>query len=356
MGHNCQGYERSEDVAPLNPTQNETFESILQAYMSRRTLLKGAVTSLVLAYANPLRRSDAAGAPGFTPLTHSTEDKLLVPPGYEYQVLIRWGDPVILDTPGFDPRAQTPAKQARQFGYNADFIGFLPLPYGTRHSDQGLLVVNHEYTNAELMFADWDGKLEHKTREMVDIEIAAHGLAVIEIQRDAKGAWSYKLNSPYNRRLTAESPMAISGPAAGHPWLKTSYDSTGTLVRGTLNNCAAGMTPWGTVLTAEENVDPYFTAAVDSIADESVRSIHKRYGLRDRYGWARYHDRFDVAKEPHEALRFGWVVEVDPYDPRSVPVKRTALGRTKHEAATVVIAKGGQAVVYSGDDGQFEYL
>ena len=249
--------------------------------------------------------------------------------------------------------------------------------------------MNHEYTNAELMFADWDGKLESKTREMVDIEIAAHGLAVIEVQRDATGAWSYKSNSPYNRRLTAESPMAVRGPAAGHPWLKTSYDSTGTLVRGTLNNCAAGITPWGTVLTAEENFDTYFTDAVDRIADASVQGIHKRYGLRDRYGWGRFHDRFDVAKEPNEALRFGWVVEVDPYDPRSVPVKRTAMGRaiavftrmygvfigkplsakengdgvhtsarnrSKHEAATVVNANGGQAVVYSGDDGQFEYL
>ncbi len=356
MSDNHEGYTGNEDISTSPHTQHETFESVLQAYMSRRTLLKGAVSSLVLAYASPLLHSDAeAGDTGFTPLTHSTEDKLLVPPGYESQILIRWGDPVIPDTPGFDPRRADPAKQARQFGYNADFIGFLPLPFGTRNSDHGLLVVNHEYTNAELMFADWDGKLESKTREMVDIEIAAHGLAVIEVQRDATGAWSYQSNSPYNRRLTAESPMAICGPAAGHPWLKTSYDSTGTLVRGTLNNCAAGITPWGTVLTAEENFDTYFTAAVDKIADASIQGIHKRYGLRDRYGWARFHDRFDVAKEPNEPLRFGWVVEVDPYDPRSVPVKRTALGRTKHEAATVVIATGGQAVVYSGDDGQFEY-
>jgi secreted PhoX family phosphatase len=357
MGDNLENFNIRADLSISTHTQPQTFESILQAYMSRRTLLKGAVSSLVLAYASPLVCSDAAaGEAGFTPLTHSTEDKLLVPPGYESQVLLRWGDPIIADTPGFDPRGQTPAKQARQFGYNTDFIGFLPLPYGTRNSDHGLLVVNHEYTNAELMFADWDGKLDSKTREMVDIEIAAHGLAVIEVARDAQGAWSCKSDSLYNRRLTAESPMAISGPAARHPWLKTSYDSTGTLVRGTLNNCAAGITPWGTVLTAEENFDTYFTDAVDSLVDGSVWAVHKRYGLRDRYGWARFHDRFDVAKEPNEALRFGWVVEVDPYDPRSVPVKRTALGRTKHEAATMVIATGGQAVVYSGDDGQFECL
>ncbi|HSF32830.1 MAG TPA: PhoX family phosphatase [Candidatus Tectomicrobia bacterium] len=352
-----EAHEENDDLGTSNPSQNDTFESVLQIYMSRRTLLQGAMASLVLVYANPLLRAvTEAGTAGFMPLTHSTEDKLLIPPGYESQVVIRWGDPLLPETSEFDPRAQTPAKQARQFGYNADFIGFLPLPYGTQTSAHGLLVVNLEYTNGELMFASWDGKPESKTRDMVDIEIAAHGLAVVEVQRGANGGWSYVPNSPFNRRLTAESPMLLSGPAAGHPWLKTSYDSSGALVRGTLNNCAAVITPWGTVLTAEENFNLYFADAIDNIVDASVRSIHKRYGLHDQYGWARYHDRFDVGKEPNEALRFGWVVEVDPYDPRSVPVKRTALGRTKHEAATVVITKGGQAVVYSGDDERFEYL
>jgi secreted PhoX family phosphatase len=196
MDDRHEGYERHKDTNASPHTPQGTFESVLRTYLSRRTLLKGAVSSLVLASASPLLRSDAAGNAGFAPLTHTTGDKLLVPPDYESQVLFRWGDPIISDTPGFDPRAQTAAKQARQFGYNADFIGFLPLPFGTRTSDHGLLVVNHEYTNAELMFANWDGKLESKTREMVDIEIAAHGLAAIEIQRDATGAWSYESNSP----------------------------------------------------------------------------------------------------------------------------------------------------------------
>jgi len=134
---------------------------------------------------------------------------------------------------------------------HADFIGFLPLPAGSPNSERGLLVVNHEYTNPELMFADWDGKDESKTRMMVDIELAAHGLSVIEVQRDAKrGGWSYVQNSSFNRRLTAEMPMALSGPAAGSPRLKTSSDPSGTRVQGALNNCSAGVTPWGTVLTA----------------------------------------------------------------------------------------------------------
>ncbi len=357
-GHeNCRADRQYEDARLAAGGQNDTFAKVLQSYMSRRTLLKGSMASLVLALANPFTRSNtAAGSEGFVPLTHSTADKLLIPDGYQYNVIIRWGDPVLPDTPAFDPRAQQPAIQARQFGYNADFTGFLPLPAGSTNSERGLLVVNHEYTNPELMFADWDGKDESKTRPMVDIELAAHGLSVIEVQRDAKGGWSNVPSSPFNRRLTAETPMGLSGPAAGSPWLKTSSDPSGTRVQGTLNNCGAGITPWGTVLTAEENFQQYFGGSVEAISDQTVQALHKRYGVQDEYGWARHYDRFDVTKEPHEPFRFGWVVEIDPYDPASMPVKRTALGRFRHEAATTVINKDGRAVVYTGDDGRFEYL
>jgi secreted PhoX family phosphatase len=289
-------------------------------------------------------------------LAHSTEDKLLIPDGYEFNVLIRWGDPIFPDAPAFDPRAQQPAKQARQFGYNADFIGFLPLPVGSRNSARGLLVVNHEYTNPELMFADWDGNIDHKKRRMVDVELAAHGLSVIEVQREARGSWSVVPNSLYNRRLTAETLIAISGPAAGHSWLQTSSDASGTRVLGTLSNCAAGVTPWGTVLTAEENFQKYFAGSIDAVDDAILRALHKRYGVNDEYGWGHHYDRFDITKEPHEPLRFGWVVEIDPYDPTSMPMKRTALGRFRHEAATTVINRDGRAIVYMGDDGRFEYL
>jgi secreted PhoX family phosphatase len=191
---------------------------------------------------------------------------------------------------------------------------------------------------------------------MVDIELAAHGLSVVEVQRDAKGGWSCVQSSWFNRRLTAETPMALSGPAAGSPRLKTSADPSGTRVQGTLNDCSAGVTPWGTVLTAEENFQQYFGGSVEAITDQTVQALHKRYGVQDEYGWARHYDRFDVTKQPHEPFRFGWIVEVDPYDPSSMPVKRTALGRFRHEAATTVINKDGRAVVYMGDDGRFEYL
>jgi uncharacterized protein len=335
-GHKNPRVDRGcEDASLSAVSQDETFAAVLQAFMSRRTLLKGAMTSLVLAYASPLTRySTAAESKGFVPLTHSTEDKLLIPDGYQYDVIIRWGDPVFPDTPAFNPRAQQPAIQARQFGYNADFIGFLPLPAGSTNSERGLLVVNHEYTNPELMFADWDGKDESKTRMMVDIELAAHGLSVIEVQRDAKGGWSYVQNSSFNRRLTAETPMALSGPAAGSPRLKTSSDPSGTRVQGTLNNCSAGVTPWGTVLTAEENFQQYFGGSEEAITGQTVQTLHKRYGVQDEYGWARHYDRFDVTKEAYSPFRFDWVVEIDPYDPSSVATKRMALCRFRHEAAT----------------------
>jgi len=185
--HGLDAHEEPEELGTSNQSPNETFESVCRSYISRRSLLKGAAASLVLAYATPLRPAKAtAAASGFTPLTHSTEDKLLVPPGYDYGVIIRWGDPVLADTPAFDPTSQTPAKQARQFGYNADFIGFLPLPAGSQNANRGLLVVNHEYVNPELMFAEWDGTLAGKTRKIVDIELAAHGLSMVEIQRDTQ--------------------------------------------------------------------------------------------------------------------------------------------------------------------------
>jgi len=340
-----------------NPSQNATFASALRGYMSRRMWLQTGLASLVVTYATPfLPAPGEAGNAGFIAVHHATEDRLIISAGYAQHIVLRWGDPVLADTPGFDPHAQSAARQARQFGYNNDFTGFLPLPYGSRHAERGLLLVNHEYTNAELMFPGWDGRLESKSREMVDIELAAHGMSIIEVQRDGKGSWSHVERSPYNRRLTGETPMHICGPAAGHDWLKTSYDATGTLVRGTLGNCSGGITPWGTVLSAEENVNLYFKTAPDNVLAGALRDLHARYGLGDCYGWARHQARFDVRQEPHEPLRFGWIVEVDPYDPHSMPRKRTALGRFKHETATVVLSKGGQVVIYSGDDERFEYL
>jgi secreted PhoX family phosphatase len=194
-------------------------------------------------------------------------------------------------------------------------------------------------------------------KEQADIEIAAHGGTVVEIVRDWSG-WRYVKDSPHNRRITGDSPMRITGPAAGHAMMKTTDDPTGRKVLGMLNNCSGGKTPWGTWLTCEENFNQYFANAA-LVGDADIKAVHARYGLTNGATgrlWETFYDRFDASKEPNEPFRFGWVIEIDPYDGTFVPRKRTALGRCKHEAATTAVAKSGQVVVYSGDDQQFDYV
>jgi hypothetical protein len=349
-----------EDGRPINPSGNPTFASVLAARLSRRSLLKGAAAGLVMISAGPLRASRSAraqSAGGFTPVPASTEDKLIVPQGYRHAVVVRWGDGLFADAPAFDPKAQTAGKQVRQFGYDCDFIGYMPLPQGSTSSSRGLLGVNHENARSPLMFPGWDGKVDTKTREIVEIEIAAHGFTVVEVGRGSRGEWTVVKNSLFNRRITGATPMAIRGPAAGHPLMRTAADPAGLTVLGTLNNCAGGVTPWGTILTGEENIHNYFTGKADELADPALKALHGRYGVgTGRYGWARYHDRFDLKKEPHEPNRFGWIVEIDPYDPQSTPVKHTAMGRFIHEGAATILSKDGRAVAYMGDDARFEYL
>lgn len=362
---------RDDDDIPVAraaalPLSRLIAERITRREMMTNLLVGGAASALGggflgrEALAEVVSAAFAAGR-GVSTLTfrspkHAIGEDHAVAPGYAGQVLIRWGDPVLAGAPAFDAAKQTAAAQDAQFGYNNDFIAFMPLPKGSNASDRGLLCVNHEYTNAELM---WPGlaakdKAEKITREQAAVEIAAHGHSVIEVQKSA-GAWKVVVGSPFARRITAETEMRLSGPAAGHPRLKTHADPAGTRVRGTLNDCAGGVTPWGRVLMGEENVHHYF-GGEPAMTDESGN--HKRMGLsaKARYGWWRHYDRFNVEKEPQEPNRFGWIVEFDPYDPKSVPVKRTALGRCKHEGATCAVLKNGTVVVYTGDDQANEYL
>ncbi len=286
----------------------------------------------------------------FTEIPHFLDKTHHVAQGFHVQTLLRWGDAVLPDAPPFDPHAQHPEAQSRQFGFNNDFIAFMPLLAGSKQSDHGLLCVNHEYTHARHMFPK---RSRHKTAVEMQIEQAAHGHSIVEIKQQANGQW-HVVQGPYNRRFTAGSTrFQLSGPAAGHSRLKTALDPTGTSVIGTLNNCAGGVTPWGTVLICEENIDDYFGGTPSGTEADN----HTRMGVgSNRYGWAELEERFDVSKQPHEPNRFGWVVETDPYDPTSQPVKRTALGRFKHEGATCALAPDGRVVIYSGDDEVFQHI
>ena len=338
----------------------ETFQEIVERKIARRTFLKGALAVSVAGFSSSILNLGSAGGAEvdqirFQPISLNQEDKVVVPPGYSAEVLLRWGDPIVAGAPESDFSNQSAAAQAMQFGYNCDFVHFFPL--GSRNSaKRGILAVNLEYTNPELMFTGYDPK--SPTKYQVDIQLAAHGLAFVEVEFTGT-KWRWVRNSRYNRRITAETEITLHGPAAGHELLRTSYDSTGKKVRGTLNNCGGGVTPWGTLLTAEENFNQYFANrnAVDD-ADPRKR-IHARYGLptgNSSRKWENFHSRFDVAKDPNEPFRFGWIVEIDPFNPKFAPRKRTALGRMKHEAATVLVAPDRRVVAYTGDDERFHYV
>jgi secreted PhoX family phosphatase len=352
----------AQDDGPANPSSEPAFGEIVAAHLSRRDLLKGAAATLAAGlFGNTLVgcASLAEDAPplAFTEVTPGPQPDHAVARGYTAQVLVRWGDKVLPGAPDFEVRRQSVAAQARQFGYNCDFIAYAPLPAGSNASDRGLLWVNHEYTALHMMFPGQDRKTmtATATREMADIELAAHGGSVIEVRRSG-GRWQVVEGSRYARRITAlETPIRLSGPAAGHDRLKTNADRSGRRVIGMLNNCAGGWTPWGTVLSAEENFNMYFGG---DVARTPEARNYERYGFaaNSRYAFSRFHHRFNVEKEPNEANRFGWVVEIDPYDPQSMPVKRTALGRFKHEGATVWVNPDGRVTVYSGDDQAGDYV
>jgi len=286
----------------------------------------------------------------------SKSAELQVLSDYSAQTLLRWGDAVFHNSPPFEIEKLSAESQSRQFGYNCDYIAFMPLPYGSQNSTHGLLHVNHEHTNTELMFAGITKaeRYSKPTEEQAMVEMAAHGFSVVEIKRDANAKWQVVLNSKYNRRINGlNSVVAISGPCKSHKRLQTKADSAAEEVIGTLGNCAGGVTPWGTVLTCEENIDNYFAGKISG----SEKNNLERFGFRSKhYSWSRYYERFNLDVEPNEANRYGWVVEYDPYNPDAVPVKRTALGRFKHEGANTAITADGRLAVYMGDDSVFEYL
>ena len=342
----------------------KTISDIVEGRLSRRGFLGGlaALSGTALVGCTTSARPDMPMPSGdtsafaFPEIMRGTDGTTHAPEGYATDIVIRWGDPLFADSPAFDPQNQTEAAQLRQFGYNNDYVGFVPLDPDATGRARGLLCVNHEYTSTALMLpgvaANYPASM---TAELCAVEMAAHGGTVVEVVESTDG-WKPVVGSRFNRRITAhKTPMTLSGPAAGHPRLHTTDDPAGTTVSGTMNNCAGGITPWGTWLMAEENFNGNFRGELPE--DHPEAANHARYGVPGGwYQWGRFEDRYDVSKEPNEPNRFGWVVEVDPMDPASTPKKRTALGRFKHEGAESVVAPDGRLVVYMGDDQRFDYV
>ncbi|THV26815.1 PhoX family protein [Glycomyces paridis] len=354
-----------------NTSENPYLGDLIAQAVSRRSLLRsGVVASLAVgatgAFAAPAAASETAApassahrdrAPrglDFEPVAPNRADQVTIPDGYDQQVVIRWGDPILKGAPEFDPEDQTPESQAAQFGYNNDYVALLEHPDSRRKK---VLVANHEYTDEPLMFPAYDGAAP--TRDQVEIAWAAHGLTVVTVDEDRRtGDLTPRVGDELNRRITATTPFVVTGPAAGSDLLKTSADPEGTTVLGTLNNCAGGTTPWGTILSGEENFNQYF-ANTASVTDPVAKARLARYGFSGAASgrrWEQYDERFDIAAEPNEPNRFGWIVELDPYDPDWAPRKRTALGRFKHEGAGPRLTRDGRVVVYMGDDERFDYL
>ncbi|MCF7984001.1 MAG: PhoX family phosphatase [Thiohalocapsa sp.] len=398
------------DVLPgtaVRPTAAEPFESVVGRSLSRRALLKGATltgASLVIAPAAMLgshkqahadtaasgvmaRLSNPAARLQFETVPPGNEPDVVVPPNYQAYVIVRWGDPLFADAPEFDVYNQTPEAQAKQFGFNADLVLWYPLPgwlleevrangtlsgpvtrrvgrmYPNRKdrqiSNRALVVVNHEYTSPDDMFPDFD-PATYPTENQTLVEIEAHGFSIVDLKYLENNRWQFRRRSPFNRRVTGSTPLEISGPLRGSDMMKTSYDPAGEMVYGTLNNCAGGKTPWGTIITCEENFDQYFANFDQTRADyPEIAALSERVpapGGSSGRGWEKHVDRFDLGKEPKEYNRFGYCVEIDPYDPAATPKKRTAMGRFKHEGAAASVAKNGQVAIYSGDDARFEYV
>jgi uncharacterized protein len=357
-----------------NPSSNPHFSDLLDVVAARRGFLKAGVGAAALGFIGVTGSRDAQAqysgsgpSLGFASVPLQGGDVVTVPPGHQLQVLYAWGDPIgkaglAAGAPAWSGDAsETAAEQELQSGAHHDGMHFFPFPARGSgatagfSNTRGLLCINHEYVDQGLL---WNDGMANWSLAKVRKSQAAHGVSVIEVRKAASGAWEVVRPSAYARRLTVNTPMRISGPATA---------LLGTEALGTLNNCANGYTPWGTYLTCEENWNGYFGAravaadgtpgtATNFTFDENER----RYGLSPGgfgYNWFYYDDRFDLnGPGRSEQYKFGWVVEVDPFNPASLPVKRTALGRIKHEGAVYALTKDGRVVIYTGDDQANDYI
>lgn len=326
--------------------------------VTRRGFIKGSSVASMALFFNAsmpsvLSAKQKDSLLGFEAIDISTDDDIKVPKGYEAKILVSWGDPLFTKAYSYDESKKIDKNAVENaklvFGDNNDGMSFFPLDGDKR----AVLAINNEYVNPEIMFTH-----EGKKLNSLDImyEQNSMGVSIFEVKREKNGYYSVVLNSKYNRRITANSPMAISGPAKNSKSLQTKADPNGEFCLGTLNNCANGKTPWGTYLTCEENFDDFFGS---SDLDFKLSPSLKRYGFKNKgqgYDWHKFDERFDISKNPNEANRFGWIVEIDPLDPTSTPIKRTALGRIKHENCEIVINKDDKIVAYTGDDEVNEFV
>ena len=350
-----------------NKSSNSYFRDIVSSVFSRRTMLGGSIGAIAIAAAGT-QGALAAPAPGapvgpqpaqapngskleFTPIAPVDKkvDELRVPEGFEWHPIIKWGEPLFADAPEFDWNAQSAEAQKRQFGYNNDYTEIQEIPGSD--GKRAVMFVNHEYTNPNIMFPPSLG--DH---EALAVSMAAQGLTVVELEReDATAPWTYVQDGELNRRfLVDETEFELTGPLAGSEFVQTKADPSGTTITGTFANCSGGLTPWGTLLAGEENFHGYF------VGNENDPAA-KRYGFKNQpsvYGFENLDPRFDANTDGYEnePNRFGYIVEVDPWDPTSTPKKHSSLGRFKHEGANVIVAENGKVVAYTGDDEKFEYL
>jgi hypothetical protein len=379
---------QQDDDTVCNTSGNTHFNEILRAHLTRRQVLMGGFGALALGFLSvpgcgngssdaPAPAASATTATNATPqisgpaitfesVSPSLEDAVRVPSGYTARVLYAWGDPISDPALAFKFDASNTAdEQEQQSGMHHDGMTYFALTGvdGKPANTRGLLAINHEYTDDGLLHV---GGTTAWSADKVRKSQAAHGVSIIEVQLGAGGQWEVVRPSRYARRIHGYTPMRISGPAAGADLMKTAADPTGTAVLGTINNCANGYTPWGTYLTCEENWNGYFVNPTGDVVglpgnDQKLEILRgqSRYGITTTgfgYRWHEFDTRFDASANPNEPNRFGYVVEIDPYDPSCEPVKRTALGRFKHEGAVTVLANDNRVVVYMGCDERNEYI
>lgn len=390
-----------EDI-DYNSSTNPTFDKVLEAHLSRRTLMKGgfylmagSMMGIGLAGCtddddddndNAASSDTPTRAFSFEAVAKSIADALIVPNGYTARVLFATGDPIHNSVPAYandgtdtDFHLRAGDHHDGMYYFGMSGTGRMSITgrvWDASSSDRGLLCLNHEVAeDFGFMHVNGQTDAENKPTGEIDKEVGAHGVSIIEVV-SGSGTYNLNLSSDYNRRVTAATLMDLAGPVAGSDMAKTVFSPDGTQTRGTCNNCANGYTPWGTYLSCEENWPEYF-ARFDEGRDAKEEASFSRIGVRNdypgRYNWSRptAGDATDMYSRWNASVigamatddfrnvpnTFGYIVEIDPFAPDSNPRKRTTMGRFRHEGCYPAPAVAGQPLVfYTGDDARNEYI